>query len=184
MTLPRALFRLLLASTAAAGVACSDDGLGDPNRANIIDTVTIGSLTGTPILTPSGYAVENGAVRTDLTTQFDFAYNVETDGRRVFLPKAALGLPSATTADPGLQRRDESFDGITVARSNGYVTEEAVPVQLGERYVVRSRIVCSASVPYYAKLEIIGFEDSLVHLKVLANTNCGFKGLEPGLPDR
>ena len=184
MTIPRGVFPLLLALTLAAGVACNDDGLGDPDRANVIDTITLGSLTGTPIVTPSGYAVENGAVRTDLTTGFDFAYNIEPDGRRVFLPKAALGLPSTTTADPGLQRRDESFDEIVVARSNGYVTDEAVPVQLGERYLVRSRVICSSSVPVYAKLEILSFEDSLVNLKVLANSNCGFKGLEPGLPDR
>jgi len=60
-----------------------------------------------------------------------------------------------------------------------------VPVEVGERYLVRSRVVCgSLGVPLYAKLEILAFEDSLVHLKVLANRNCGYKGLEPGFPDR
>jgi len=186
MTIPRVVTRLLLASVAAAAVACgNDDNLADPTDENVVDTVTIGSLTGTPILTPSGFAVENGAVRTDLDPGFDFAYNIETGGRRVFLPRAALGLPSTTTADPGLQRRDEAFDAILVARSNGYVTDEAVPVEVGERYLVRSRVVCgSLGVPLYAKLEILAFEDSLVHLKVLANRNCGYKGLEPGFPDR
>jgi hypothetical protein len=184
MTMPPLVSRLLLASAVATIVACSDDGLGDPQRENLVDTVTVGSLTGTPVTTASGFAVENGAVRTDQTTGFDFAYNIEADGRRVFLPRAVLGLPSTTTADPGLMRREEQFDEIRVAPSNGYVTDEVVPVEVGERYIVRSRVICSQTLPYYAKLEIIGFEDSLVHLKVLANTNCGFKGLEPGLPDR
>lgn len=185
MTTSRVIPRLLLACFVAAAAACGDDdNLQDPEDANFVDTVTVYSLTGTPITTPSGYAVDEGPVRTDLTTSFEFAYNIEADGRPVFLPRAVLGLPSSTTADPGLQRRDETFDQIVVARSNGYVTDEAVPVQLGERYMVRSRVVCSQGVPFYAKLEIIGFEDNLVRLQVLANTNCGYKGLEVGFPDR
>jgi hypothetical protein len=81
-------------------------------------------------------------------------------------------------------RRDETFDAIEAAPSNGYVTEEAVPVALGERYIVRSRITCTIGVPVYAKVEIIGLEDNSLILKVLANANCGYRGLQPGLPDR
>jgi hypothetical protein len=44
--------------------------------------------------------------------------------------------------------------------------------------------VCNIGVPQYAKIEIIGLEDNSLILKVLANTNCGYRGLEPGLPDR
>lgn len=185
MTFSCAVPRLLLPLVAALALACgNDDNLADATDENVVDTLVIGSLTGTPITTPSGFAVEEGTVRTDLDAGFDFAYNVEPGGRRVFLPRAALGLPSPNTANPGLQRRDEAFDAILVARSNGYVTEEAVPVEVGDRYMVRSRVICSQSVPLYAKIEILAFEDSMVTLKVLANRNCGYKGLEPGIPDR
>jgi hypothetical protein len=185
MTIPPVVSRLLLSLAAVFILACGDDdNLADPTQQNLVDTLVIGSLTGTPITTPSGFAVEEGPVRTDLNAGFDFAYNIEPGGRRVFLPRAALGLPSTTTANPGLQRRDEAFAAIVVARSNGYVTEEAVPVEIGERYMVRSRVICSQSVPLYAKIEILAFEDSMVTLQVLANRNCGYKGLEPGLPDR
>jgi hypothetical protein len=80
-------------------------------------------------------------------------------------------------------RREESFDDIDVAPSNGYVTDSAVAVVLGERYVVRSRVVCDLGVPIYAKVEIIGFEDNSLVLKRLRNVNCGYRSLEPGLPD-
>lgn len=170
----------------AAAMACGDDdNLAPPARSNVVDTLTLGSLVGTPISTASGFSVGNGQVRTDQSADFDFAYNIDAGGRSVFLPRALLGLPSSTTADPGLQRRSETFDEILVARSNGYVTDDTIPIAVGDRFMVRGRVGCSGlGVPLYAKIEVIGIEDNLVDLKVLANTNCGYKGLEPGLPDR
>ena len=61
-----------------------------------------------------------------------------------------------------------------------------MPIAVGERYVVRSRVTCNVGVPKYAKLEILEFDDALgiVTFRVLTNDNCGFRSLEPGLPDR
>lgn len=172
----------------ALAAACSDaNSLGDPTETNVVETVTIGALEGTPISTPSGFNITVGAIRTDQSVDFEFAYNVrrlaDDTYQRVLLPRAALGLSSTNSANPGLQRRDESFDGITRAPSNGYVTDSAVPIELGQRYLVRSRVVCTTlGVPLYGKIEILGFQDSTVTLKVLANKNCGYKDLLPGLP--
>ena len=80
-------------------------------------------------------------------------------------------------------RREESFDDIHAAPSNGYITDSTVTVALGERYVVRSRVICELGVPLYAKVEVIGFEDNSLVLKRLKNVNCGYRSLEPGLPD-
>jgi hypothetical protein len=180
--------RLLPLLALSAAAACSDsDNLPDPTEENFVDTVTVGSLTDTPITTASGFSVTAGAIRTDLDPSFDFAYDIQGDpatGTSVFLPRAALGIESGTSAEPGVMHREEAFDEIEAAPSNGYVTDEAVPVALGERYIVRSRVTCSIGVPVYAKVEIIGLEDNSVILKVLANENCGYRGLEPGLPDR
>jgi hypothetical protein len=183
----RPIARLLLLLPLAAAVGCSDNnGLPNATLENVVDTVTVGALVGTPISTPSGFAIEAtgvSAVRTDQTVGFEFAYNVEPGGRRVFLPRAALGITSGT-ADPGVQLRPETFDEITKARSNGYVADSAVAVEVGQRYLVRSRVTCTGlGVPLYAKLEILQFADSTVTLQVLANRNCGYKGLEPGIPD-
>ena len=167
--------------------ACSDaNSLGEPTVVNTVDTVTIGSLEGTPISTPSGFNISSGAIRTDQSVDFEFAYNIrqlpDDTYQRVFLPRAALGL-SGTTANPGLQQRTETFDEITRAQSNGYVSDSAVPVALGDRFMVRSRVVCtSLGVPFYGKLEILSFQDSTVTFKRLSDLNCGFKDLLPGLP--
>jgi hypothetical protein len=168
--------------------ACSDaNSLGDPTANSVVDTVTLGALQGTPISTPSGFNITNGPVRTDASVDFEFAYNVRrlADGsyQRVLLPRAALGLASANSADPGLQQRTEPFDGITRAGSNGYVTDSAVPIEKGQRLVVRSRVVCTTlGVPLYGKIEILDFKDSTVTFQTLVDTNCGYKDLVPGLP--
>jgi len=168
--------------------ACSDsNGLPDATLTNVERTDTLYALVGTRVATPSGYALEgNRRIRTDLSVDFDFAYNIEPDGRHVFLPRAVLGIDPDASVNPGFQAQSESFEAITVAPSNGYITDQVVPIAPGERYVVRSRITCTIGVPKYAKLEVVSFDDvtRIVIFRVLTNDNCGFRGLEPGLPDR
>jgi hypothetical protein len=49
--------------------------------------------------------------------------------------------------------------------------------------MVRSRVVCTAlGVPLYAKIQILKFQDSTLTFEVLADKNCGYKDLAPGLP--
>jgi hypothetical protein len=173
---------------ALCGIACSDsNGLPNATIENVERTDTLWALVGTPVSTPSGYSVDGSRrVRTDTTTNFDFAYN-EKVGEHIFLPRAALGIDTANVAKPGFQLRNESFEAITTAPSNGYITDVPVPIAAGQRYVVRSRVTCVAlGVPKYAKVEILSFDEAtrIVSFRILTNDNCGFKSLEPGLPDR
>jgi hypothetical protein len=167
--------------------ACSSStGLPDPTLSNTIENLTLGALIGTPIAAASAFNISSGAVRTDQTAEFEFAFNIVVtgaDSQRVLLPRAALGLPAATAADPGLQQRTESFDDVVLAQSDGYVTDRPVPIGIGEVFVVRSRVVCTAlGVPLYAKLEVLSFDGAFVTLKILTNENCGSKNLAPGIP--
>jgi hypothetical protein len=177
------LYLLLAAMT----IGCSDANAPNATLTNTERSDTLYSLIGTPVATPSGYALDGARrVRTDLSDAFDFAYNVEADGRHVFIPRAAFGLDSSNTVNPGFQLQTKTFDEITIAPSNGYVSAEVVPLAVGERYVVRSRVTCSIGVPQYAKLEIVSFDDvaRTVAFRILIDENCGFRGLEPGLPDK
>lgn len=182
------LRRLLLLLPCAAVLACSDsNSLPDPTDENAVEDNTVGSLTDTPITTASGFSLTAGPIRTDQTGEFDFAFDIEGNaatGQAVLLPRAALGITSTTSADPGLQQSDETFDDISVAPSNGYVTEEKVPIAVGDVILVRGRVTCSIGVPLYAKIQILDIADGSLHFKVLADQNCGYRGLEPGLPDR
>jgi hypothetical protein len=177
---------LLALLVLAAG--CDGTGLGNAGIENTVDTVLIGALVGTPISVPSAYGISPGAagpVRTDQSPAFEFAYNILPDGRRVFLPRAALGLSSGS-AEPGLQPTDDDFNEIDEAPLNGYLTLDTLEVAVGERYIVRSRVACtSIGVPLYGKVEILELDDTdrQVTFRALANTNCGFRSLQPGLPE-
>jgi hypothetical protein len=172
----------------SAILACSDsNGLGDATVPNVEQTDTLWALVGTPVSTPSGYSVEGSTrVRTDLLIDFDFAYSIEPDGRHVLIPRAALGIDTANAVNPGLRSSGETFEAIAIAPSDGYITDTPVVISAGERYVVRGRVTCSLGLPKYAKLEILQFDDvaRLVTFRILTNDNCGFRSLEPGLPDR
>jgi hypothetical protein len=182
---------LLTALAALVAVGCSDfNDLPDPTVTNVVvDSVSLSALTGTPVAQPSAYSIpDNQAVRTDLTSGFDFAFDLDStaDGiQPVLVPLAALGLSTNSGVDPGLQRTDLAFDGITKAPGNGYTTDSAMVVDSGTVLFARSRVVCGVlGVPQYAKLEVTGVDPAqrTLTFRILSDNNCGYRGLEPGLP--
>jgi hypothetical protein len=188
LNLPRLMRTSRICFAFLIAAACDDSsGLPDATLTNVERTETLYAVVGTPISTPSAYAIEGSRrVRTDLSIDFDFAYNLESDGSHVFVPRAALGIEPDQSVNPGFQPRTEAFEAIREAPSNGYITDRPVPIAIGERYIVRSRVTCTLGVPKYAKLEVVSFDDGArtVTFRVLTNDNCGFRGLLPGLPDR
>lgn len=182
----RILFLLGLLPIGFAVGGCNGNPLGDATIPNVVDTVVLGALVGTGIGTPSAFNIAGStAVRTDQTSSFDFAYNLEPDGRHVLLPQAVLGISQTSGVSPGLLLSDESFEKLNEAPLNGYSTLDTVAVAVNQVYVARSSLVCtSVGVPVYAKLRILSFNDTdrEITFEVLANRNCGFRDLVPGLP--
>jgi hypothetical protein len=169
--------------------ACSDpNNLPDAQLENVVDTVTISALTGTPIRLPSAFSVADRAVvRTDLSAQFDFAFdNLPGSNTPAFLPRAALGLPLEGSLQPSHQEREEEFSQILEAEPNGYLTRDTIPIAVGERYMARSRVVCTGlGIPRYGKLEVLAIDATArtVTFQVLVGQNCGYNSLVPGIPE-
>ncbi len=179
MRLVRSLLPLCLLLAAACG-----DQLFPASFENFEDEVVLGALIGTPPTIPSGYSItEARAVRTDLTASFDFAYVIDQAGRHLFVPIEALGL-GGSSSNPGLLKSATAFGAIADAPSNGYVTADSLEIAVGDVLVGRSRVTCFLGVPQYAKFEVMEFiaTNQTVRLKVLANTNCGYRSLAPGIP--
>jgi len=182
-----------VAAALVTSAACGDsNGLSDPILTNVVDTVTLGALVGTPVTTPSAFSVASVApfspgapVRSDQTSAFDFAFNIDPGGKPVFLPLSVLGLGTKTSVDPGLRATTQAFADITRASDGSYVNQDTVPFAVGDRFIARSRIACGLlSVPQYGKLEVLDIDETerSVTFQVLTNNNCGYKDLTPGLP--
>ncbi len=184
---------MVLSVLVIALAACDDpNALPPPSETNVIDTIAMFSLDGTPVSEASGFAVELGQpVRTDIFSAFDFVFTVDPQGQPWLVPARAAGMPGSSL-DPGILPQGTAvgglqFDQITVAPFDGYVTEDSLEAAVGNTYVVRSRVICALGVPRYAKIEVLELNlapDTLrMSLKLLDNFNCGYRGLEPGLPD-
>ena len=78
MRFPRPPFAALgtLAALAALAACGNSTGLPPAHVVNVVDTVSLYALDGTPLTAPSAYDVETlRTVRTDVTTAYDFIFN-------------------------------------------------------------------------------------------------------------
>jgi hypothetical protein len=187
----RSLPRVSVFVTAAALVlsACGDvPGLPAalyPNRTDSL--VSVYALTGTPVTSPSGYLiVDRRVVRTDvINAVFDFVFDIDTLGRAMLFPTGAVKLGRQS----GAQRMSVDFDSLRYAPSGGYQVDSAIVLTVGSVVALHSRSVqCSFDYQpvhnYFAKLVVLDINatERRIDLRILTDINCGYRGLEPGLP--
>src|SRR5512145_617013 len=137
ISLPRLLFPAAAGGALAVAIGCGDNiTLPAASFENVVDTVVLAALSGTPIDQPSGFDVVVALpVRTDRTNAFDFAFDIDAGGTPRIHPAGTLGLSS----DPGILQSDQAFEAITSAPEEDYVTDTALVVAAGTVFVVRSR---------------------------------------------
>jgi hypothetical protein len=177
------------------GLAVTVSACGDPNLLlpanffNEVDTVTVYALTDTPVWRPSAYAMTDGlTVRLDQTNSADFAFDIYPDSQPALLPGAVVGQPSQRGLNPGLLRANAPFDSLVIAVVSGYQTNDTVHAEVGSVFYARANIIptCFLGVPPYAKIEVLAvdYTERSMQFRILVNRNCGYKGLEPGIPER
>ena len=180
--LPRSGLALLLA---AALSACGDANILPPATVpSHVDTLALWAVTGTDIIHPSAFDLLNDqVVRTDRSANFDFVFDVLGDTMPVLIPRGGVGL----TSDGGLQRVGVQWDTLVVAPSAGYETHQPVRFGLGVVVVARSRTqTCNfgLSAGLYAKLQPLDIDlpNRRMVIRILVDQNCGYRGLQTGIP--
>ncbi|HLB54403.1 MAG TPA: hypothetical protein VJK71_04795 [Gemmatimonadales bacterium] len=156
---------------------------------NRVDSLELWAATGTEVFRPSAYLISaRSAVRLDQVTYFDFIYDITPEGEHVLIPLAALASTGRTTGNPGILPTAVPFDSITIAEQTGYVTADTIHIRVGDVFFARSAPAptCILSIPSYAKLQVLAMSDSAraISIRILSNINCGYRGLEIGLPKR
>jgi hypothetical protein len=174
---------LILALVAACG---EPFGLGRPSFENRVDTLKLYALNGTPVSTPSAYVLQfRQPVRTDQNASFDFAFDIDAADRPLLLTTGALRLGQGS----GVQTSTVEFDSLKFAPDGGYELDSAVVVEATTVALIRSRsTLCTNGITsaFFAKLRVIEIDltDRSMQFEILVDQNCGFRGLEPGLPSR
>jgi hypothetical protein len=183
---------LAVATTGLALLAACGGTVNPPAAIpNVLDTVTLYALAGTPIATPSAFSIlGNTVIRTDLSgVVFDFAFNFDSVGEPVLLPVAAIiGSTPDTLTLPGLMVTTTPFADITVAPTGGYEVNKPLVVSVGNVVLVRSHFVnpCpdGSANSLYGKLAVLAIDATArtIELAVLVDQNCAYLGLSPGTP--
>ncbi len=176
--------------TAALLIACGDPlSLPPASLENRVDTLKLYSVAQSPIHFPSAFVmVARQTARLDQLVNFDFVYNTDAAGGHFFLPFAAVAPTPQTVRLPGFLETQSTFDAITVAEQVGYITHDTIPLAVGAVLYVRSAVDpnCGIGTPYYGKLQVLDFNETehSVLFRFLINVNCGYRGLELGLPKK
>ena len=176
--------------------ACNDPFAVLPaSISNTVDTVEVYAVNGTPLDKPSGYVIpDRSPLRIGIDTpryNFDFLYRIDATTGPEFVPFSVVTpVPVGTSAAgrAGFLATTSTFDAITEAEQTGFVVDKPAKLVVGQVMYARSGLPngCYLGIPYYAKLQILSFDASQrsVKFQILANVNCGYRGLEPGLPKR
>jgi hypothetical protein len=170
----------------ALGACSNPNALAKASVPNVLDTLTLWSLRGGPLQKPTAYSLPgSGGVRTYDGGTWEFAFSIEPARGAVFIPLAALGLSPSGSLKPGLIASTALFDAMTKAPLNGYITDDTVGVNVGDRFFVRSRLVCAAlGVPQYGKLEVLALDTTAksITFQTVSDNNCGYRGVRLGIP--
>lgn len=188
---------LLTAVAAALVAACNDPFAVLPaSISNTVDTVEIYAVNGTGIDKPSGYVIaERRPLKLGLETSsynFDFLYRIDASAGPQLVPFTVVAPRVDTTVTAsgraGFIPTTTAFESITIAEQVGYVVDKPQNVALGSTFYLRSGLPngCYLGIPYYAKLQVISInpETRSIKVQILTDINCGYRGLEPGIPKK
>ncbi|MGI9078968.1 MAG: hypothetical protein ACR2G6_16820 [Gemmatimonadaceae bacterium] len=169
-----------------AGVAAC----GDPTRITarfptIADTITVFALTGTPLSVPTALnTFRHEAVRTEATSLYDVVFDIDSSGRIILYPPAAVG----GFGSAALRAVSEAFDALERAPDSGFDSDNPLTIGAGEVVVIRAQPPeCQNSLKpeIYTKLVVDNVDQGnrTITFRVRVNPNCGFRDLTEGVPE-
>lgn len=170
-----------LAVSALAAGGCGSSGLLAP----VADTASVATLSDfrtSDLGSPSAFDIISGtAVRTDITSGWDFLYYITSDGTMQLRPR---DMVLGGTSGQGIQKVTQTFENLTEAPSGGYTTDAPVTVSKGDVLAVVSRSDPNLAVQcrYFMKMEITAVDTSAgtITFRYLTNPNCEQRILQPG----
>lgn len=181
---------LLATAGALVAAACNDPFAITASISNTVDTLDLYAVNQSPVIRPSGYIVALRALtRPGLDApvyNFDFIYRLDPVQGPQLVPFGALARGDSVNGRPGLLATSVPFDSIKLAEQTGYQTSQPVNIAVGSTFYIRSAVPngCVLSIPYYAKFEVLSIDETnqSIKFRILVDINCGYRGLQTGVP--
>ncbi len=171
-----------------ASAACGDStGLPPASIPNWIDTVTLAAVQNTPIPEASAYdMLIANKTRTDQGQSFDLLFDIDSTDTAALIPAGLLGFQEQA----GWRRTSQEFSAANNAPTEDYTSDQELVLAVGDVFYVRSRNTSTGcellgtALPRYGKFHVLelDIQARTVILETTVNLNCGYRGLEPGLP--
>lgn len=174
------------AAVAALGGLLGCSGSLNVARAPLPDApseATLHDFRTAPLQESTGFSLSQSLpVQPSQTPDWDFVYYVTAEGTPQFRPR---GMVLNDSSDAGIQRVQQTFDGLTEAPSGGYSHDAAVKVVDGAVYAVvseRDPGYTTVRCRYYAKIQVTAVDPQAgtVDFQHLVNPNCEDRVLVPG----
>lgn len=186
----RALIPLLVAALFGGGLtACDDPFQLQAQYPNIDRSFELWAVTGTSATYPSAVIVTTAsASQLDAAGSFDFAIDIDADGRLVILPVSKLVQPLIGSRVVAMQRSSTPYTQLLEAPRTGWLPDTTLLVNPGGVFMVKiNSLACqySQSADIYAKF-IVDSIDPVGRRAILSarvNPNCGFRSFVAGLPE-
>jgi hypothetical protein len=203
---------LLLAAgalVAAAAGACGGPTQPVATHDNIFDTAGVYALTGAPESGPTAVATlialggsvfGPSPVRAVPGTRFDVAFDIR-DTVALALPPMLVGFQPFSAFNGFLQLSSQPYDSMSVAPTDGYSDSTPIVIHAGSSFYVQSLTTnpaCTAQSVQarryiYSKFHIdsINFapydpvtspNGRTIYYRMVVDPNCGFLGLDAGIP--
>lgn len=123
---------------------------------------------------------------------FDIGFAIQPDGSVDVIPAREIISPiSGLSPMVGIYTSSEAFEQLERAPEEYFRPDTTTNVQLGETFILQvfrnsGELVCYYLYPprIYSKVVIdsVNIASGAIYLRQLANPNCGYRSLVPGLP--
>jgi hypothetical protein len=180
---------VFLAAALISAAACDDPFEPRANTAVRTDSFVFYATTGTPLQVPTAFNIVFFIpVRIEPSYGFDFAFDIDEQGRVEIIPVRLMGGAVTAGRRVGLQKTATPFDDVLRAPNRGYVYDSVVVVDSRETVIVELLSdLCQFQVSQlvYSKLEIllVDVEKRLMTFRITYDPNCGFRSFLPGIPE-
>ena len=187
----RSSFLLISAAVATMVTsACNEPFQLRASRMNVVDTLTVYALTGSPPSYPSALSIAfQQLLRIDGSGVFDIVFDLDSAGRVIIYPVNMVVVPARGKRAVGMNLIPGAFADFKVASRKGYKLDSSVVISPGQVVAVEAfhgQDACQLYLsPYlYAKLVVdsVNVPARAIFIRAVMDPNCGFRGVDEGLP--